>query len=65
MSTGQIKRREDYRRLAHLCREAVRMASTEKERNNLLARAETFDFLAERSRAAAVLDAMNRLAHWR
>jgi hypothetical protein len=51
MSAEQQKRPEDYRRL---CRPVV--ASTDKERNNLLARAKTFDFLAEHSRAAAVLE---------
>ena len=56
MSAEQKKRPEDYRRLAGLCRQAARVASTDKERNNLLARAKTFDFLAEHSRAAAVLE---------
>ena len=56
MSAEQKKRPEDYRRLADLCRQAGRVASTDKERNNLLARAKTFDFLAEHSRAAAVLE---------
>ncbi|TMJ92583.1 MAG: hypothetical protein E6G76_00095 [Alphaproteobacteria bacterium] len=56
MSAEQKKRPDDYRRLAEQCRRAAGMAPTEKERNNLLARAKTFDFLAEHSRAAAVLE---------
>jgi len=43
MSAEQKKRPEDYRLRPDLCRQAARMASTEKERNNLLARANTFD----------------------
>jgi hypothetical protein len=54
MSAEQKKTPEDYRLRADLCRQAAGMASTEKERNNLLARAKTFDFLAEHSRAAVL-----------
>jgi hypothetical protein len=38
----------DYRWLADQCRQAVTRASTEKERAELLARAKTWDFLADR-----------------
>jgi hypothetical protein len=37
----------DYRWLADQCRRAVSRASTEKERADLLARAKTWDFLAD------------------
>jgi len=43
---------EDYRRLADQCRQAARMAPTEKERTDLLARAKIWDFLAYLSPAA-------------
>jgi len=38
---------EEYRRLAKRCREAACSVSAEKEQAELLARAKTFDFLAE------------------
>ena len=38
--------RPDYRWLADQCRQAARKVSTEKERADLLARAKTWDFLA-------------------
>jgi hypothetical protein len=53
------KKPEDYRRLAAKCREAARKVSTEKERDDLLARAETFDFLS-----SVLRNWMNRLEHW-
>jgi hypothetical protein len=37
---------ENYRWLAAKCREAARKVSTEKERDDLLAKAETFDLLS-------------------
>jgi hypothetical protein len=40
MSAEQKKRPEDYRRLADLCRQAARVASTDKERNNLAGQSE-------------------------
>jgi hypothetical protein len=46
--------REDYRRFAERCRQAARTASTENERTELLARAETFDFLADHSSSSVV-----------
>jgi hypothetical protein len=39
--------RPDYRWLANQCRHAAGKASTETERVDLLARAKTWDFLAE------------------
>jgi hypothetical protein len=48
--------REDYQRLAERCRQAARTASTENERTELLARAETFDFLADSPAASSRLD---------
>jgi hypothetical protein len=39
---------EDYRRLADQCRQAARTVSTEEERDELLARAKLWGFLAER-----------------
>jgi hypothetical protein len=39
--------RPNYRWLADQCRQAARTASTETERADLLARAKTWDFLAE------------------
>jgi hypothetical protein len=39
---------DDYQWLADQCRQAARTASTEKERTDLLARAKTWDLLAER-----------------
>ena len=39
--------RPDYQRLADQCRQGARTASTEQERADLLARAKTWDFLAE------------------
>jgi hypothetical protein len=39
--------RPDYRWLADQCRQAARTASTETDRADLLARAKTWDFLAE------------------
>jgi hypothetical protein len=39
--------RPDYRRLADQCRQAARTTSIETERADLLARAKTWDFLAE------------------
>jgi hypothetical protein len=50
------KTAEQYRWLAAKCRETARTASDGKDRVDLLARAKTFDFLAEHSRAAAVLE---------
>jgi hypothetical protein len=44
---------EDYWRFADQCRQAARTVSTEKERAELLARAKTFDFLAEHCPAAS------------
>jgi hypothetical protein len=49
MKTSQ----EDYRRLADQCRETARTVSTETERADLLARARTFDFLADHPPAAS------------
>jgi hypothetical protein len=43
---------EEYRRLAEKCRKAARTVSAEKERAEFLARAKTFDFLAEHCPAA-------------
>jgi hypothetical protein len=39
--------RPDYRWLADQCRQAAQTVSTENERADLLARAKTWDFLAE------------------
>jgi hypothetical protein len=39
--------RPNYRWLADQCRQAARTASTEIERDDLLARAKTWDFLAD------------------
>jgi hypothetical protein len=39
--------RPDYRWLADQCRQAAGKVPTEKERNDLLSRAKTWDFLAE------------------
>jgi hypothetical protein len=44
---------EYYRWLADQCLQAARMVSTEKERANLLARAKTWEFLADRLPAAS------------
>jgi hypothetical protein len=43
--------RPDYRRLADQCRHAARKVSTENERADLLARAKTWDFLADHYRS--------------
>jgi hypothetical protein len=45
--------RPNYRWLADQCRQALRRVSTEKERADLLARAKTFDFLADHPPAAS------------
>jgi hypothetical protein len=39
---------EEYRQLAEKCREIARMVSAEKERADLLARADTWELIAER-----------------
>jgi hypothetical protein len=44
---------EFYRRLADQCRETARTVSTDKERDELLASAKTWDFLADRLPAAS------------
>jgi hypothetical protein len=41
------ERVDDYRRLADQCRKAARTASTQEERDDLLDRAKTWDFLAD------------------
>jgi hypothetical protein len=43
----QQKSPQFYRRLADQCRQAARTASTEEEQADLLARAKTWDFLAD------------------
>jgi hypothetical protein len=45
--------RPDYRWLAEKAREAARTVSTQEERAELLARAKTWDLLAEHSAAAS------------
>jgi len=52
-STGQLRRPEEYRRLAERCRELARTVSTQKERADLLARAHIWDLLADRAGCAA------------
>ena len=47
MTYKNTKNPEEYRSLAKKCREAVRSVSAEKERAEFLARAKTFEFLAE------------------
>jgi hypothetical protein len=44
----QKKGPEDYRRLADQCRQAAHTVSTQEERDELLERAKTWDFLAKR-----------------
>jgi hypothetical protein len=51
--TGELKSPQEYRRLAEKCRELARKVSTEKERAELLARADTWDLLANRNANAA------------
>jgi hypothetical protein len=53
MAYKNIRSPEEYRRLAKKCREAARKISAEKERAEFLARAKTFDFLAEHCPAAS------------
>jgi hypothetical protein len=47
MTYKNTKNPEEYRRLAEKCREAARRVSTETERADLLARAKTWEFLAD------------------
>jgi len=44
---------EDYRWLADQCRQTARTVSTENERADLVARAKTWDLLADRPTAAS------------
>jgi len=53
MPYAKEKSTDFYRRLADQCQQAARMVSTEKERANLLARAKTWEFLADRLPAAS------------
>jgi hypothetical protein len=55
---------QDYRRLADQCRQAACTVSTEKERTELLARAKTFDLLAEHIVQQHPQNSMSRLNHW-
>ena len=62
MSVHQRKNPEDYRRLADHCREAARTASTEQQRADLLSKARTWNFLADRT-AQAVTAPRRRRTH--
>jgi hypothetical protein len=53
MTYKNTKNPEEYRRLAEKCREAARKVSADKERAEFLARAKTFEFLAEHCPAAS------------
>jgi hypothetical protein len=51
--TGGGKSPEEYRRLAEYCREIARNVSAANDRADLLARAQTWDLIAERLGRAA------------
>ena len=53
MTYKNKKNPEEYRRLAKKCREAARSVSAENERAEFLARAKTFESLAEHCPAAS------------
>jgi hypothetical protein len=53
MTYKNTKNPEEYRRFAKKCREAARSVSADKERAEFLARAKTFDLLAEHCSAAS------------
>jgi hypothetical protein len=52
--TRQNKTAEEYRQLAEKCRESARTVSAENERIELLARAHTWDCIAEHAEHAAL-----------
>jgi hypothetical protein len=52
--TRQNKTAEEYRQLAKKCRESARTVSTEKERVELLARAQGWDLIAEHAEHPAL-----------
>jgi hypothetical protein len=60
--TGGGKRPEEYRRLAEHCREIARNVSAANDRGDLLARAQTWDLIAERLGRAAT-EAISGAAH--
>ena len=60
--TGRGKSPEEYRRFAGYCREMACTVSAEKERADLLGRAETWELIADRVGRAAT-QAISGAAH--